>query len=387
MPLPKKIVIVAGEESGDRHAATLVTDLLADNPLLDISGIGGQHMQAAGVFLISDLARYGVTGITEVIGHLTIIRCAFNAIKAHLTHVKPDLLILVDYPGFNLRVATFAKRVLKLRIVYYISPQIWAWKAHRIHKIAACVDKMAVILPFEKAIYQKAQVPVAFVGHPLLKTMPLYKDDTFLQKKLKLSPRKKIVALLPGSRRNEIDNHLPIFIKTMRTLLKTMPELHFVIAIASSLEVNYIQSYFDKTPKSISFIQGHMLEVVACSACVVVASGTASLECALLGKPMCIIYKTSYLTYIAAINLIKVKYLGLCNLLQNKMIVPELLQSDFNVVELTKIIQQLLTNQVFIDKMTQNLAHLKQSLSIKEADLSMVSLITQELEHGYLASI
>ncbi len=171
MQQPKHIVIVAGEESGDLHAAAFIRQLKSRHPQLTLSGIGGRHMEEAGVKLISDLARFGVTGLSEVIRHIRVIRKAFNDIKKHLTHHKPDLLVLVDYPGFNLRLAKFAKETLGLRIVYYISPQIWAWKPERINIIRDCIDHMAVILPFEKTLYQNAGVPVSFVGHPLVDTV------------------------------------------------------------------------------------------------------------------------------------------------------------------------------------------------------------------------
>ena len=153
MPQPKRIVVIAGEESGDLHAASFIRQLKISNPDIQLSGIGGRHMQEAGVHLVSDLARFGVTGLSEVIRHLRVIRRAFKDIKAHLIANKPDLLILVDYPGFNLRLAKFAKKTLGIKILYYISPQIWAWKAGRIHTIRDCVDIMAVILPFEKKLY------------------------------------------------------------------------------------------------------------------------------------------------------------------------------------------------------------------------------------------
>src|SRR3990167_342597 len=171
----KRLVVVAGEESGDQHASTLIRQLKAAHPTLHVSGIGGEHMQAAGAHILSNLAQLGVTGTIEVLRHLRVIKQAYHAICAHLTKNKPDLLILVDYPGFNLRLAQFAKRTLGIRILYYISPQIWAWKPSRIHIIRTCVDHMAVILPFEKEIYERANVPVSFVGHPLVERVDAVK--------------------------------------------------------------------------------------------------------------------------------------------------------------------------------------------------------------------
>ncbi|CDZ79244.1 Lipid-A-disaccharide synthase [Legionella massiliensis] len=375
----KRLVIIAGEESGDIHAASFVRKLSAENKALQFSGIGGRHMQEAGVELISDLAKFGVTGLTEVLRHARVIRQAFKSIKAYLEQNKPDLLILVDYPGFNLRLAKFAKQ-LGIRILYYISPQIWAWKANRIETIRACVDRMAVILPFEKTIYQNAKVPVSFVGHPLVDKINYCTDLASARHHLSLPTDKRLIAMLPGSRINEIERHMPVLLATAEKLNQELDNLHFVIPIAGTLEPSLVKGYFAKSAVSISFISGQATDVAACSDCVVVASGTASLECALLEKPMCIIYKGSTLSYIAAMKFIKVKYLGLCNLLQNEMVVPELLQYDCNVDELTRSLRELLTEHETIHRMQTRLKKLKNSLSAEQADCSIHELILQELE-------
>ena len=376
----KRIVIIAGEESGDLHAASFVRELKTRHSTLDISGIGGRHMQDAGVHLISDLARYGVTGLSEVIRHLCVIRRAFNDIKAHLTANKPDVLILVDYPGFNLRLAKFAKQVLGIRIIYYISPQIWAWKANRINTIRDCIDHMAVILPFEKQLYERAGVPVSFVGHPLVNAVKTCDDIHVARKQLGLPKDKRLVAMLPGSRTHEIERLMPVLSETANKLYSQFNDIHFVIPVAGTIDPSVIKSYFaHNTILPITFITGHAVETVACSDCVVVASGTASLECALLLKPMCIIYKASRLTYLAAFRLIKIKYLGLCNLLKNEMIAPELLQYDCNAHELTRVMIDLLNNEDVKQRMITRLQQLKLSLSERSADCSMTSLIEREL--------
>ncbi|KTC92945.1 MULTISPECIES: lipid-A-disaccharide synthase [Legionella] len=379
MQATKRLVIIAGEESGDIHAAALVRQLTADYGSLEISGIGGRHMQAAGVHLVSDLARYGTTGLTEVVRHLRIIKKAFDAIKIHLSQNKPDLLILVDFPGFNLRLVKFAKQ-LGIRILYYISPQIWAWKPNRIEIIRANVDRMAVILPFEKEIYQRANIPVSFVGHPLIEKIPSCDDMVSARKVLGLPTDKRLVALLPGSRRNEIERHMPVLVATAEAVSKQIDDLHFVIPIAGTLNPEIIKNYFSQSKLRISFVLGKASEVVACSDCVVVASGTASLECALLEKPMCIIYKGSLLSYIVAMKVIRVKYLGLCNLLKNEMIVPELLQYDCNTTELTRALTELLTDQEAIDRMKRRLKALKLSLSSGQADCTIAELVMAELQ-------
>lgn len=380
MPQTKRLVIVAGEESGDAHAASFVRELSTSHPNLIISGIGGRHMEAAGVQLISDLARYGVTGLSEVIRHLPVIRRAFKDIKEHLIENKPDLLVLVDYPGFNLRLARFAT-TLGIPIIYYISPQIWAWKANRINTIRDCIDHMAVILPFEKELYERAGVPVSFVGHPLVDSVKSCDNVQITRQKLNIPVNKRLIAMLPGSRVHEIERHMPVLRDTMKRLLEQMEGLHFVIPIAGTIEPTLVQSYLTQIDaSSYTLCNGLAIEAVACSDCVVVASGTASLECALLIKPMCIIYKASLFTYLAASKLIKVKFLGLCNLLQNQMIAPELLQYDCNPTELTRTLLALLNDDEVKNRMTKRLQKLKDALSSQSADCTISQLIAQRLQ-------
>lgn len=377
----KRLVIIAGEESGDIHAAALVRELSSRTKNLEISGVGGKHMQEAGVELISDLARFGITGLSGVLRHARVIKKAFSQVKAHLEKVKPDLLILVDYPGFNLRLARYAKEKLGIRILYYIGPQIWAWKAGRIKTIKAYIDRMAVILPFEKAIYERASVPVSFVGHPLVDKIRVCGDQAGMRKDLALPLDKRLIAILPGSRNGEIEHHLPVMVSTAENLDQQNKNLHFVIPIASSLDPAKVKAYFAKSTINISFITGKAREVLACSDCAVVASGTASLESALLEKPMCIIYKGSLISYIIVMKVIRVKFFGLCNLLKNEMIVPELLQYDCNAHELTRTMNSLLNDQETISRMLRRLRQVKNSLSTEEADCSIADLVLTELSY------
>ncbi|KGP63462.1 lipid-A-disaccharide synthase [Legionella norrlandica] len=374
-----RIVIVAGEESGDNHAAELIRELKTVYPNLEVSGIGGKHMKAAGAHLISDLAQYAVTGLTEIIPFLKIFRKAFQDIKLHLSKQKPDLLILVDYPAFNLRLAKYAKKKLGLKIIYYISPQIWAWKGKRIHLIKECVDRMAVIFPFEKSIYKDAGVPVSFVGHPLVKKLASIQDKISSRISLQLPSNAQIIALLPGSRNHEIERHVPILVETARLLTKNYPGLQFVIPIAGTINPDKIKAYFNNQALAITFIQGRAIECMSAADFVIVASGTASLECALLEKPMCIIYKSSFLTYVAAMHFIQVKFLGLCNLLANKMMVPEFLQYDCNATELSRYISDFHQDPNQPQSMINQLIKLKESLSSNKSDCSLFDLVVAEL--------
>jgi lipid-A-disaccharide synthase len=380
MQSEKRIVIVAGEASGDLHAANLVRQLYNLNLKLKISGIGGKHMQSAGVELLCDLARFGVTGLFEVLRHFNVIKKAFCSIKLHLEKIKPDLLILVDYPGFNLRLAKFAKQTLGIRILYYIGPQVWAWKANRIEVIRENIDRMAVILPFEKKIYEKAGIPVSFVGHPLVEKIQISNNAVSAKKALNLPTNKRLIAILPGSRTHEIEKHMPVLLKMMQILEKKYNDLHFAIPIANNLNPEIIKAYFKSERLPVSFILEKAKETLACSDCAVVASGTASLECALQEKPMCIIYKGSWFSYYIAMKVIKVKYLGLCNLLQNQMTVPELLQHDCNPKELSRMVEDLLINQETVNRMTMQLKLLRLSLSTEKADCSLSDLVCQEMK-------
>ncbi len=377
---PKHIVIVAGEASGDLHAASLVRALKKTDPTITFTGIGGQHMQDADVPLLSDLARFGVTGITEVLKHLKTIKRAFRAVQKHLQETKPDLLILVDYPGFNLRLAKYAKKQLGLKVLYYVSPQIWAWKAGRIKRIQASVDHMAVIFPFEKKIYEDAKVPVSFVGHPLTKSLSL--KQTISRQDLNLPEGKPILAILPGSRINEIERHMPTLHETATRLKTRHPDLEIAVPVANTLDPNYVKKFW-KSGAPCHFIQGQKaIDVARVCDAIVVASGTASLECALLEKPMCIIYKVGYVAYLAASVFLKVQYVGLCNLLMNQMTVPELLQYDFNPAELTEVITQLLdkAESPLQQSIEAGLKRLKQSLSEEQADCSLRDLVLSKLD-------
>ncbi|MDF1677475.1 MAG: lipid-A-disaccharide synthase [Legionellaceae bacterium] len=380
---PKHLVIVAGEASGDLHAASLVRALKQSTPDLHITGVGGQHMQAAGVELVDDLANSGgVTGLLEVLKHFKPIKRAYRAIQQHLKTTKPDVLLLVDYPGFNLRLADYAKKHLGLTILYYISPQLWAWKPGRIKRIQASVDHMAVIFPFEKAIYEAAHVPVSFVGHPLTKTLPSNTKPPS-RKHFHLPDNKRILAVLPGSRVNEVERHMPILYQTACRLIKKHSDLHVVIPIADTLALSQIKRFWKDKTVPCTFIQHQKaVDVARVSDAIVVASGTASLECALLEKPMCIIYKVGFVSYLAASVFLRVQYVGLCNLLTHRMSVPELLQYDFNPDALTEVLTKLLekTPTPLQKGIIAKLSALKQSLSTEQADSSLPDLVLSLLD-------
>ncbi|MCC5793094.1 MAG: lipid-A-disaccharide synthase [Legionellaceae bacterium] len=385
----KHIVIIAGEESGDQHAAHFVSQLKTAHPRWQFSGIGGQHLEKAGMKLLMNLARYGVTGAIEVLKHFAVIRTAFRCIKTHIKTTRPDLIILVDYPGFNLRLAQWIKRHSSIPILYFIGPQIWAWKAGRIHRIKANVDHMAVILPFEKAIYQQAGVPVSYVGHPLVERLTVNRKKMAIRASLQLPDNKKIIALLPGSRQNELAYHLPVLVSVMQKLHKDRSDICFVMPLAKSLDLKTVTSYLPNDSLPLQIFEQQAQELILASDAVIVASGTASLECALLGTPGCIIYKASPLTAMLAKRFINIPYLGLANIIQDELIMPELLQENCNAPAIVNIIQTLFRDEGYRQTMMTNMQALRKKLSAASADHSMQQLIEnllQEMTPGRLSA-
>jgi lipid-A-disaccharide synthase len=377
----KHIVLIAGEESGDQHAAKLLHQLQSKYPDIKASGFGGIHLKNAGMDVIFDLTTLAITGLTGVLSHLHVIRKAFQLIQAHLRKHEPDLVILVDYPGFNLRLAKWIKKNIACPILYYVSPQVWAWKAGRIETIRQVVDHMAVILPFEKTLYDKENIPSTYVGHPLLESISQIPSQLDCRAGLGLQPTEKILAFLPGSRKQEILRHVPVMLESLKRLAKhsDFQDIKIIIPIAKSLDQGWVESFFQECPYSYTCFDGNAQMVVQAADAVVVASGTASLECALLLKPSCIIYRSSWLNYYLATLFMKVKYLGLANLLLNQLVFPELLQPDCNPIELEKMIIKLLKPSLWRDQMVDKLNTIHEILKPVSNHL-LLDLSTQLLE-------
>ena len=373
----KHIVLVAGEASGDNFAASLVNQL-KDQPI-DFSGVGGQSMKEAGVSILFPLANYGVTGLTEVIKQFSIIKHTFHLLLEHIKEIKPDLVILVDYPGFNLRLAKQLKS-LPCKVLYYISPQIWAWKKRRIHTIKKYIDYMAVIFPFEKPIYQQANVPVYYVGHPLKMHVKPTIDTKKFRVKNAISLDATVLGLAPGSRLNEIQQHLPTLLEAATKLSKQHANLEFVMPVAPTLNKKIIKEYVQHYPVEVNLIENDSF-VNIMNACdyALVASGTASLECALLKKPMVIFYKTSRLTYMVGASVIQVKYIAIINLLAEKMIVPELIQDDFTAHNIIQAVSLLIANKKYADQQITSLNELAHNLDENQADCPIEKLVCKLL--------
>ena len=339
----KKIMIVAGEASGDLHGGKLVQAMLRIDQSLRFYGIGGNKMKAAGVELIADSADMAVVGLTEVVSKLGMILKVMTQLKASLKADKPDLIILIDYPDFNLPMAKAAKKN-GIRVFYYISPQVWAWRKGRIGKIKKIVDKMAVILPFEALLYHEAGVDATFVGHPLLDVVKTKYSRKEALAKFGLSEGVITVGILPGSRQSEVVRLLPDMLKAAEIIEKKIAPVQFVLPLADTLDVAFVSHIIEHYPMTVRIIRDEVYDVIGCTDIAMVASGTATLETALMETPMIVIYKVSAPSYYVGKMVINVGHIGLVNIIAGKTVVPELIQDEANPERIAGEVIDILTN-------------------------------------------
>lgn len=323
----KTIMIVAGEASGDMHGANLVREMLKVNPGLNFYGIGGKKLKEEGVHLLANASDMAVVGLTEVTSKLGNIFKIMRMMKKSLDERRPDLVILIDYPDFNIPLAKAAKK-RGIKVFYYISPQVWAWRKGRIGQIKKTVDKMAVILPFEVDTYAQENFKVNYVGHPLLDMVKLNYSKQESRKKFGLAENKITIGILPGSRPSEVEKLMPELLQAAEILKKEIPDIQFVLPLADTLEEASLTEIVSGFNIEVKVISGHTYDVISCADLALVASGTATLETALLGVPMIIVYKISLLSYVIGRLIVDVKNIGLVNIIAGKTIVPELIQKD-----------------------------------------------------------
>lgn len=334
-------MLVAGEASGDFHGANVVKALKEKAPDLNFIGIGGKALKEQGVKIVADSSQLSVVGITEVFTRTPYLLSAVKAAKDALRQFKPNLLILIDFPDFNLFLAGIARK-FKIPVLYYISPQIWAWRTGRIKKIRRLVDHMAVILPFETHFYRKHGVQATFVGHPLLDSVSPLSLSRF-ENNVSSPP---VLGLLPGSRNREILNHLPVMLEAARQLKKSFPDLKILVSLASSVNpkiVEQIMEPYNATLKT-ELIEGGAVTTFKKAAILVAVSGTVTLEAALAGIPMVIIYRVSPLSYQVGKALIRVKFISLINLIVRRQLLPELIQKEASPENIAKTVEKMLKN-------------------------------------------
>lgn len=363
-----KYYIIAGEASGDLHASNLIKSICKRDSQAEIRAWGGDLMREAGAVIVKHYRDLAFMGFVEVLMNLPVILQNMRFCKEELLNFKPDVLILVDYPGFNLRIAEFAKEH-NIKVVYYISPQVWAWKKGRIHTIKRVVDKMLVILPFEKDFYHDYGMEVDFVGHPLLDAIDTIPNQDLDFKKNHELDSRPIIALLPGSRKQEIGKMLGL----MLGITGYFEDYQFVIGGAPSIEVDFYQKLIRNC--NVKVVYGQTQNLLKHSTAALVTSGTATLETALLGVPQVVCYRANALSYAIAKRLVHLRFISLVNLIMDRMLVTELIQDELNSEKLISELNLILNDQTRIGKLKSDYKELHDKLGGKGASERAAQII------------
>jgi lipid-A-disaccharide synthase len=373
----KQIMLVVGEASGDVHGAHLVEALLKRDPSLRIFGVAGEQLRRTRFESLFDVGEIAGMGLVELLGSLKRLLRAYRLLRRALRERKPSLLIVIDFPEFNLRLAKLAKSI-RVPVLYYVSPQVWAWRRGRVRQIARWVDRMAVIFPFEVPFYEKHGVKVTFVGHPLLDTIRVCDDRQTVLARLGLDAGKTTIAILPGSRQKEVSNHWPIMLAAARQMSRAN-DVQFICVCASTVSPRELGPAHETAALTMRVVEDRRYDAVGAADLVWVASGTATLETGLLLKPMVIVYHMSWLTYGLARLLVKVDHIGMVNLIAGERAVPELIQAEFNPERLVEESRAILQNRAVRLSMIEKLAKLRQKLgstgaSERVADLAFAMM-------------
>jgi len=341
LSVEKKIVVIAGEASGEAHAGRMLAELKTMAPDIKVSGIGGDTMRAAGAEIKVDFSELAVMGLVEVLKQYRHIKKIFNQLVKELENDRPDLLVLVDYPGFNLKLAKVAKK-LHIPVLYYISPKVWAWRAGRVKKIKRYVDHMAVLFPFEQSIYEKAGVPVSCVGHPLVDAVTTSLTTEQAKQKFSLDPEHRVIGLYPGSRRSEVEALLPIMIEAAEKIYHRHFDVSLALPLAPGLDIETLKPLLRKATMPVKIVEGDFYDFTKSCDAIVAASGTVTLEIALLAVPHFIVYRVSPMTYRILKKLVKIPYVGLCNIVTGEVLIQELIQDEVTVERLEQEISNLI---------------------------------------------
>ena len=356
------IVIVAGEASGDMHGANLIRAMRKRDPELNVSGMGGSELVAAGMEKLFDASRLAVVGLSEVLFHIRDIRKAQKILDRELRDKRPDLLILIDYPDFNLMLAKKAQKY-GVPIFYYISPQVWAWRSGRVNKIARLVDRMAVILPFEQEFYRQRGYHVDFVGHPLMDVVRATMTREQFLAKIGVKPENPVIGILPGSRQKEVSALLPVFLEVAQRIRDEMHSATFLIPQASTITTRDLDRYgLRDNALDIRVISGDRYNLMTSCDAVMAASGTVTLELAILNVPMVVAYKVSPLTYFLGRPLVSVQYASLVNLVAGREVVPEFLQDEATAENIYYRINSLLKDKKSRGNMLKELQMVRKAM-------------------------
>jgi lipid-A-disaccharide synthase len=371
-----RILIITGEASGDLHGAHLAKAIAERDPSAQLVGIGGAGMRAAGVTMIPGIPQLDVMGLIGLSAVRFVIRRVL-AIRRVLKAERWDVVVLIDNPGLNFHFARVAKAA-GLRVVYYIAPQLWAWRPRRMRWIQRHVDHVVVILPFEEELYRRAGVRCTFVGHPLLDSVAPQYDRSALRVKYNLDASAPVVGLLPGSRVAEVSMLLPVLLETASRLAANDPKTQFLLAQAASIDDTLLHTLLRHSPVPVSVAKDQASEVMAASDLLLVASGTATLQAAVVGTPMILLYKTTWPTYWLARRVIRVKWIGLVNLVAARSIVPELIQNEATAERVAREAWRLLHDRHAYDEMKAGLREVRQSLGTPGASRRAAEVVLAE---------
>lgn len=385
----KKVMIMSGEASGDLHGANLAREIRKQDPSIALYGVGSKRMKDVGVKMLADASEISVVGITAVLTHIGAIYRIFTKLKRFLKNERPDILVLIDFPDFNIRLGKAARK-LGIPVLYYISPQVWVWRKGRIKTIAGMVKAMIVVFPFEVPLYEKAGVDVRFVGHPLTDVVRSELTAGQARQFLGIETARRTIALLPGSRKSEIVHLLPDMLAAAKILLSRFQDLQFVLPVAPTVDPDFVRSFVEQGGVPVRMVEGRTYDALKASDAAIVASGTATLETGLMGLPMVIAYRISALNYFILTKLVRgVKNVGLVNIVAGKRIVPELVQKDSTPENMADSVTKMLSDPVYYKEVADGLACVRAQLgeagaSARAAAVVMEVLRSTNENHGNL---
>jgi len=357
--MPPRVLMIAGEASGDLHGSAVVQALKVLSPSVDVAGVGGDRMRREGMELVRDIADLGFMGFVEVLRNLGTIRDLKRMLIGELERRRPDVVVLIDYPGFNLRFAREAKS-RGIPVLYYISPQVWAWHRGRVKKMRSLVDRMKVVFPFEVEIYRKEGIDVEFVGHPLAEHIGTSCTRAEFFRRNGLDPSKKLLGLFPGSRRQEIERILPV-ISRAADLLCTGRELQVAIGVAPNLGKEFVGRFTGAGSRAV-MVEDGTYDLMAYADAAIVTSGTATLEAGWFGTPMAVVYRTSPLTYCIGRLLVDIRSIGLVNIVAGKSIVPEFIQGAMTAGKLSEAVGRFLDDESLAASVRRELSVIREKL-------------------------
>jgi len=373
-----RIMIVAGEASGDLHGANLVSEACKLDSALSFFGMGGRRLRSAGVELMVDLAHMSLMGITEIFSALGHVRSALKILKAAMARERPAALVLIDYPDFNLSLAKEARR-LGIPVFYYICPQIWAWRTGRVKKMARLVDRRLVVFPFEVEFYRGHGLEAEFIGHPLLDVMAPPRPKPEVKAELGFDPDRPLLVLLPGSRRPLVGKLLPPMLEAARLMRNKWPDLNLAVAQAETLSSDFVASFIQDPALKVKIIAGRSHALQNAADAVLAASGTATLETALMLTPMVVVYRTSFLTYVLGKSMLKTQHVSIVNLIAGRRIVPELLQNEVRPDKIGTELERILMDAGGRKKMIEDLEAVRGALGEPGAGRRAAEMLLQTI--------